>query len=129
MSSSLPPKFWPVGEDIQPSPLPNVPLWNPPLWDTIEKEIDALDASLEELSLSIHSESIHPRNVHLQENLNTPQAHPELRFEERYADSYRDKFRRLLITYKARTRRLDGLRIQARVRSQEKLHYLYWMGG
>lgn len=52
--SSEPPKFWPVGEDIRPSPLPDAPLWNPELWNTIEEEIDTLDTSLRELSLSIH---------------------------------------------------------------------------
>ena len=54
MSSEPPPKFWRVGEDIQPSPLSNVPLWNPELWNTVEEEIDGLDAGLRELSLSIH---------------------------------------------------------------------------
>ena len=54
MSSGAPPKFWSVGEDIQPSPLPQASLWNPELWTTVEEEIDALDASLRELSLNIH---------------------------------------------------------------------------
>lgn len=61
--SSEPPKFWPVGEDIRPSPLPNVALWNPALWETVEEEIDALDSSLKELSLSIHGRSIRPPNA------------------------------------------------------------------
>ncbi|KAF9653527.1 hypothetical protein BDM02DRAFT_3087288 [Thelephora ganbajun] len=66
MSSGVHPVFWSVGEDIQPSPLPQASLWNPGLWTTVEEEINALDASLRELSLSIH-------------------ARPELLFEEKHA--------------------------------------------
>ena len=63
MSSEPPPKFWSVGEDIRHSPLTDaVPLWNPTLWDTIEKEIDALDPSLRELSLNIHGRSTNPHS-------------------------------------------------------------------
>lgn len=62
MSSEAPPKFWSVGEDIHPSPLPRTSLWNPELWTTIEEEIDALDAGLRELSLSIHGRSIRSWN-------------------------------------------------------------------
>jgi hypothetical protein len=86
MSSEPPPKFWSVGEDIRPSPLPGAaPLWNPTLWDTIEKEIDALDPSLRELSLDIHGRSTHPHIVNLEIRLTLPQAHPELLFEEKCA--------------------------------------------
>lgn len=84
--SSEPPKFWPVGEDIRPSPLRNVPLWNPTLWDAVEEEIDTLDDSLRELSLSIHGMLFDPSNVHLATRLTLSQAHPELRFEEKYVD-------------------------------------------
>ena len=58
MSSEAPTKFWSVGEDIQPSPLPQASLWNSDLWATVEEEIDALDASLRELSLDIHGTPI-----------------------------------------------------------------------
>ena len=54
MSNEASQKFWSVGEDIQPSPLPQASLWNSDLWTTVEEEIDALDASLRELSLDIH---------------------------------------------------------------------------
>ena len=62
MSSEVPPKFWSVGEDIQPLPLPQASLWNPELWTTVEEEIDALDESLKELSLSVHGRLIRLRN-------------------------------------------------------------------
>jgi len=60
MSSEAPAKFWSVGEDIQPSPLPQASLWNHELWGTVEEEIDTLDASLRELSLDIHGGSARP---------------------------------------------------------------------
>ena len=60
MSSDAPPKFWSVGEDIQPSPLPQASLWNSDLWTTVEEEVDVLDASLRELSLDIHGMSTRP---------------------------------------------------------------------
>jgi len=62
MSSEAPPKFWSVGEDILPSPLPQASLWNSELWTTVEEEIDALDDSLRELSLKIHGGLVHPWN-------------------------------------------------------------------
>ena len=62
MSSEAPPKFWSVGEDIQPSPLPQASLWNSELWATVEEEIDALDVGLRELSLDIHGRLIRRRN-------------------------------------------------------------------
>lgn len=54
MSNEAPANFWSLGEDIQPSPLPGASLWGPEIWITVEEEIDALDASLRELSLDIH---------------------------------------------------------------------------
>ena len=60
MSNDAPVKFWSVGEDIQTSPLPQASLWNSELWTTVEEEIDALDASLRELSLDIHGRLLCP---------------------------------------------------------------------
>jgi hypothetical protein len=59
MSNEAPAEFWSVGEEIQPSPVPHASLWNSELWTTVEEEIDALDASLRELSLDIHGRPAH----------------------------------------------------------------------
>jgi hypothetical protein len=84
--SSEPPKFWSVGEDIRPSPLSDAPLFNPELWNAVEEEIDILDPSLKELSLSIHCRLFDLPYLYLVSRLTLPQAHPELKFEEKYVD-------------------------------------------
>ena len=74
-----------------------MPLWNPELWNTIEEEIDVLDASLKELSLSIHGRrsdpSIHTPGVEINPTL---QARPELKFEEKYVDRRESRPRKFL---------------------------------
>ena len=95
MSDKPPPKFWTVGEDVQPSPLLNVPIWNAALWDTVEEEIDTLDTSLRELSLNIHGRSYHPLDVRLEPRLNYLKHTPSS--SSRRSTSVVDELRRFLI--------------------------------
>jgi len=96
MPSDAPQKFWSVGEDIQPSPLPQASLWNSELWATVEEEIDALDTGLRELSLDIHGRLVLSRNS---DEIELPTAHPELLFEEEYVTYRFDQFREFLIIH------------------------------
>lgn len=80
------PNFWPVGEGIQPSPVPGATLWNPELWETVEEEIDTLDASLRQLSLDIHGKAVRSAALCLVPRLTLPQGHPELSFKEKCVD-------------------------------------------